>query len=230
MKILSIDTSSSKFSIAIAKYKKIVDTFESDSINQHSTELVPRISDLLKKNSLKITDIDIFCVGIGPGSFTGLRVGAATMKGFAFALQKKIAGINSIDAIAFSVLNYKIPVCAIIDAKRENVYARFYNYESETDILKPEGEVLLYKIDELMNVIKTPIVLTGDGLAHYSSKLTDKFGSSIKISEQEYWYPKSENLIKVLLGKIENNLPYADDVMALEPLYIYPKDCQVRRE
>ncbi|MFH1645271.1 MAG: tRNA (adenosine(37)-N6)-threonylcarbamoyltransferase complex dimerization subunit type 1 TsaB [Candidatus Omnitrophota bacterium] len=230
MKILSIDTSSSKFSIAIGEDRGVVDIFDSNSVNQHSTELVPRISELLKKNSWNITEIDLFCVGVGPGSFTGLRVGVATMRGFAFALGKRIAGIPSVDAVAWPIADYKTPVCVMVDAKRENVYARFYNYESGESFLKPKSEVSLYKIDELMGMIKPPIAFVGDGLVNYRFKLLDKFGSSIKIADPQFWYPRSENLIKVFLDKVKNKQPYLDDVMALEPYYIYPKDCQIRKK
>lgn len=245
--LLSADTSSSRFSIALLKGHKLIDEFESGPFNRHSSGLLPEIERLLSKNSYILEDIDALCVGLGPGSFTGLRVGLTTVRGMALALRKPIVGIPSIDGLAYSLLWQKdklapsplpspqrgegiigIPcrkICPIIDAKQNRVYARIYSCSNKN--IKPRGKFLLLGIKELLSKISQPTTFLGDGIRLYKNDILQELGQMARFAPESLWYPKAA--IIGMLGLERLRAGKRDDVFSLSPLYIYHKECQIRK-
>ena len=241
MKILGIDTSSKFLSIAVSEDKNIIKEESYLLDRQHSSQLVPKIKELIEKSRLSIKKIDGFVIGIGPGSFTGLRIGVSTVKGFGIALGKPCIGVASIDAIACNAAaasgNEIVPV---IDAKRGQVYAAIYRKKANQIIRI--SEYLLLPIDKLMKKVKRDSVFLGDGVSLYRDKIanyinqdsTKAFTESSKnkrqsafLLEEKYWYPGAGNLIKLGFSRIKRTKK--TDLAKLAPLYMYPEDCQVRK-
>ncbi|MBU1147488.1 MAG: tRNA (adenosine(37)-N6)-threonylcarbamoyltransferase complex dimerization subunit type 1 TsaB [Candidatus Omnitrophica bacterium] len=231
MKILAIDTSSKMLSIALGDGKDIIKEENYLLDRRHSSLLIPKIKEMLEGSSLSINKIDAFVVGLGPGSFTGLRIGVSAVKGLGLALKKPCIGIASIDALAMNTMgNFvscpngqltKLPmVVPIIDAKRENVYSAIYEKKNGRIIRKTD--YLLIKVDKLLKKVKKDAIFLGDGVSIYK----DKIGRGIFLQEK-YWYPKAGNLIKLALPKIKRTKKC--DLARLEPIYLYPKDCQVKK-
>src|SRR3712207_4927086 len=129
MKILSIDSSTSSASCAILEDNKLLGEITLNDKKQHSVILMPLIDSLLKDLKLTINDIDAFAVSSGPGSFTGLRIGIATVKGLADGTGKPFVGISSLDGLAFNLAYSSGIICPIIDALRDNVYTALYSFE-----------------------------------------------------------------------------------------------------
>ena len=225
MKILGIDTSSKFLSIAVSEDKNIIKEESYLLDRQHSSQLVPKIKELIKKSRLSIKKIDGFVVGIGPGSFTGLRIGVSTVKGFGIALGKPCIGVASIDAIACNAdsagCNEIVPV---IDAKRGQVYAAIYRKKGNQIIRI--SEYLLLPIDELMKTIKGSPVFLGDGVSLYKDKISDMNRKAV-FMEEKYWYPEAGHLIELGFAKIKNMKKV--NLGKLIPMYMYPEDCQVRK-
>ncbi len=224
MKILGIDTSSKFLSIALTEDSNIIVEHSLLLDRRHSSLLVPEISKILKKKNLSIDDIDAFIVGLGPGSFTGLRIGVSTIKGFGITTKKPCIGVSSIDALALNANGNESTIVPIIDAKRQNLYSAIYKKEKYQTVKKTD--YLLLNIDTLMKKIKKEAVFLGDGINLYRQKIT-QFNKKAVFLEEEYWYPKSSNLIKLGLRKIKGYKK--SDLNKLNPIYLYPKDCQVRR-
>ncbi|MEK6732254.1 MAG: tRNA (adenosine(37)-N6)-threonylcarbamoyltransferase complex dimerization subunit type 1 TsaB [Candidatus Omnitrophota bacterium] len=225
MKILGIDTSSKFLSIAVSEDKNIIKEESYLLDRQHSSQLVPKIKELIKKSRLSIKKIDGFVIGIGPGSFTGLRIGVSTVKGFGIALGKPCIGVASIDAIACNAAsasgNEIIPV---IDAKRGQVYAAIYRKKGN-QIIRISGYLLL-PIDKLMKKVKGQSVFLGDGVSLYRDKISDMNRKAV-FMEEKYWYPRAGNLIKLGFSRIKRTKK--TNLAKLTPLYMYPEDCQVRK-
>ena len=123
MRILGIDTSSRVLSIALTKGRELIAEETVACDRKHAALLVPKIKDLLERSRLGIESVDGFVVGTGPGSFTGLRIGVSTVKGFGIATAKPCIGVPSIDAIALNVKEDSKLIVPIIDAKRHQVYS-----------------------------------------------------------------------------------------------------------
>ena len=223
MKILGIDTSSKILSIALSEDKNILKEETHLLDRKHSSLLVPKIEKMLKDKNLSINDIDMFVIGLGPGSFTGLRIGVSTVKGFGIATKKLCVGVSSLDALALNA-NEGDLIVPILDAKREKVYSAIYKKEKNRIIKKSKH--LLLSIDELMKKIKEKTVFLGDGIMLYEKRIRH-FNKKAVFLKEECWYPKASNLIKLALlnGK---NMKRAN-LSKLDPIYLYPKDCQVKK-
>jgi len=223
MKILGIDTSSKFLSIAISDNDKII-LEESHLLDRkHSSEMVPKIEELLKKIGISIDKIDAFIVGLGPGSFTGLRIGVSAVKGFGVAAKKPCIGVASIDAIASGVRGPYKTIVPIIDAKRMQVYYGIYRKKGYRVIGLSGYRVA--PIEKLMDKVKTEAVFLGDGVGLYREKIK-RLNKKAVFLEEEYWYPSSGNLIKLGYDRIKRRKKIGlDDLI---PIYLYPKDCQVK--
>ncbi len=186
--------------------------------------LVPMIDYALKFLRLRFKDIDGFILGIGPGSFTGLRVGVATVKGFGLATKKPCIGVPSIDALANCVDADKKWIVPIIDAKKNQVYSALYRYKDGN--IKRYSDYLLLPIERLLKKIKGNAVFLGDGLKIFKEKLLSLKKDSEFLPE-DFWYPKASELIRLGRDKIKR---YKEsDLNKLLPLYIYPKECQITK-
>jgi len=126
MKILAMDTSSVNSTVCISDENKIIGEYTVSNDRAHSQIIMPMLDALLNNCSLTIKDIDVFAVALGPGSFTGLRIGIAAMKTLAQSLSKPIIGASSLDEIAYSFFATDSIVCPILDARRNEVYNALY--------------------------------------------------------------------------------------------------------
>ena len=168
MNILAIDTSGIVASVAIANNDKILGEISLNYKQNHSVTIMPIIDNLLKMLELVIKDIDYFALSNGPGSFTGLRIGVATIKAMAHALNKKIIPISTLEAMAYNIIDSNRYIVPIIDAKAERIFTAIY--ENKGGIPTPILEQQAMTITELLDFIKSnniePVFL-GDGSISY---------------------------------------------------------------
>ena len=167
-----------------------------------------------------------FAVGLGPGSFTSLRVGLATVKALAFAGSKPVVGISSLDAIAQGLPQSTIEnICVICDARRNLVYAAFYRKKRQRLVRK--GKYLLTGIRDVLKYITTPTLLAGNAVGLFHSEIVTHKGSTIVLTEKKFWYPKAAHILQLAYPKFLKK--EYNDIDVLVPVYLYPKDCQVVR-
>lgn len=164
MKLLAIETSGRLCGACICENGKIIDKLEQDNGLTHSESLMPLIQQLLEKNKMKIKDFDAFVCDIGPGSFTGIRIGVATIKAFIDSLENvKYTGVSSLETLAYNVKNEGL-ICSVIDCKNDNCYYALYNLENGkyNEIISPSAATF----DELSNTLKkyedSQITFVGD--------------------------------------------------------------------
>jgi tRNA threonylcarbamoyladenosine biosynthesis protein TsaB len=224
LKILGIDTSSKFLSIALSEDEDII---KEESIlldRRQSSELIPKIEELIKISKTSINKIDVFIIGLGPGSFTGLRIGVSAIKGFGIATGKPCIGVPSIDAIAFNAGETAMDIIPIIDAKRSQVYAAIYRRKAGQ--LARLSDYMVVSIARLFKKTKVKSVFLGDGVSLYKDNISSANKKTIFLEEQN-WYPRARNLIKIGFSKIRKSRK--TDFKSLTPLYLYPEDCQVRQ-
>ena len=131
--ILHIETASSVCSTALSKGSSLIDIRETDDPKSHASRLSPYISELMKANSLTFSDLDAVSVSLGPGSYTGLRIGVSTAKGIAYGAGLPIIGISSLQSLANRYISENRDMlkddllCPMLDARRMEVYSAFYN-------------------------------------------------------------------------------------------------------
>ena len=224
MKILGIDTSSKFLNIALSEDEDIIKE-ESHLLDRaQASRLIPIVKELLQKSKTPVKKIDAFIIGLGPGSFTGLRIGVSAVKGFGIAMGKPCIGVASIDAIACNAGEKDRDIVPIIDAKRGQVYAAIYRRKSGRVVRLSDYMVL--PIAKLLKKIKRGPVFLGDGVPLYRENILSADKKAIFLEEQ-YWYPGAGNIIKLGSSRIKKaKKPGLDK---LTPLYLYPDDCQVRK-
>lgn len=174
MKLLAIDTATSTLSAAIAEDGHIVASFCEDSGKNHSLLLLPRVAKLLQAQKLCLGDMAAFAVTVGPGSFTGLRIGIATVKAWAEALNKPFIAVSSLDAMAMALGNSGY-VAPIFDARRNEVYTALYLHGKR---LSADRAVAPAQLAKELLALQAPITFGGDGLKSYREFFAAELGGN----------------------------------------------------
>lgn len=170
-----------------------------DGVPRHSEFLIDFIQDGLKRLKIKKQDLDLLIWGLGPGSFTGLRIGLAALKGFHVGLKKKSLGGSSLDLIALGtgMVSGELVVC--VDARRQRIYTAIYQFHLG-DIKKVLPESIL-SIDELMTKLNPGTVMTGDALQSYGDQIQSEFAKEMLFLDPIFWYPRALFLLHLYESK-----------------------------
>ena len=185
MKILSIETAGNICAAALTEDDKLIKEIIIDDGNTHSVKLMPLIDKLLSEINTKISDIDLFACDIGPGSFTGIRIGVSTIKAFIDVTGKNAVGITSLEILANNIDTQEI-VCSIIDAKNENVYYGFF--KKENNIYKLIGDLGFDNINNVIEFAKQKnkkIIFIGNGSTIYKDMIESKMKNYENILDDE---------------------------------------------
>lgn len=175
MKVLAIEASGNVASVAVASEEKILAEITTDSKKTHSQTLLPMIDEVLKKTEYSVADMDFIAISKGPGSFTGLRIGSATAKGMAFAANKKIVEVGTLEAMAYGISDIDAVICPMIDARNKNVFTGFYRIIAD-GTLEEVGEQQAITLDEAIAKLNEydKVVLLGDGADANKEELKEK--------------------------------------------------------
>ncbi len=166
MKILALETSAVTASVAVTEDERLLaQTFQNSGLT-HSATLMPMAADLLKNAGLTLRDIDVIAVAVGPGSFTGVRIGVAAAKGLAWPEGKLCAPCSTLESMAWQCAHMEGEICAVMDARRNQVYhAQFLAHNGVLTRLSPDRAVPLSEVLEKIKKSKNPQILVGDGAA-----------------------------------------------------------------
>lgn len=218
MKILGIDTSSKSSSCAIVEDGKILAEYFVNASFQHSKTLMPMIESLLSSLEISASDIDAIGVTVGPGSFTGVRIGVSAAKGIGFSSDIPCVETSSLEVAAMNCCSFDGIICSIMDARCNQFYnALFLSGTHCFDRLCDDRVCSFEELEEQLSACKKPIVLVGDGAELFAEKLGDKI-SDIVISSQSNRYPKASNVAMLSYEKMNNGeFIKSED---LEPLYL----------
>ncbi len=170
MIILAIDSSGMTASCAVATEDRVLAEFNVNNKKTHSQTLLPMIDTLKNILELNINDIDVIAVSKGPGSFTGLRIGSATAKGIALAIDKPIIEISSLEAMAYQIFAADAVICPMMDARREQVYTGIFAYEDGVfKRLSEDRPLAVTDIIDEINKIGRKTIFLGDGIPVYKN-------------------------------------------------------------
>lgn len=157
----------------------------------HAERLLPSIQSLLKTIGAKADDIDSFALTIGPGSFTGLRIGLSTIKGLAWSLKKPVVGVSTLQALAMNVPYSDMQICPVLDARKKEVYAGIYRFQdSECLCIMPDAAI---SPTTLIEQIQEPTIFTGDGIQVFKSQISS-LKSQIVFAPSHLWPIKASNI------------------------------------
>ena len=179
MKVLALDSSGLVASVAIVQDDELLGEYTINHKKTHSQTLLPMLDEVAKMIELDMNSIDFIAVSAGPGSFTGLRIGSATAKGLALALDKKIVSVPTIDAMAYNLWGSDAQICPIMDARGNPVYTGLYQFEDDhMNTILPECVLMIDEIVSRINESGKKTVFLGDGVAVFKEYIE----GNIKVS------------------------------------------------
>ena len=220
MKLLSLDTSTEYLTLAISDGAKIIGRMHKSAPRNHSSLLMPMIERLLKKARLKLEDLDGLCIGVGPGSFTGLRIGVATVKGLAFVTGKSIVAVPTFDAIAANAGRMRGIICVVLDARKNKVYGCFYKSDGKGGV-KRLSPYLLVGADELLKKCEKygTLYFLGD----YADRIAGLYPRGMIATAK--WHPRADAIAALGLELFRKKKFVS--AQKLEPMYIYSHECDI---
>ncbi|MCP4648987.1 MAG: tRNA (adenosine(37)-N6)-threonylcarbamoyltransferase complex dimerization subunit type 1 TsaB [PVC group bacterium] len=225
MKYLSIDTSTKYLCIVVGEDGKVLRSYNRVQGRAHSQHLIPGIEKVLKQAGCRMRDMDFFSIDKGPGSFTGIRIGLAAVKGLSLAVGKPVVSFSCLDVLAWNLPAEKITICPIIDAKRGQVYSTFLNLDKGT--LQREGDYFLGPIDDLLKKIKFPAVFTGDAIDLYKDRIKTELKHKSIFAKEKFWYPNTQAISRLSFDLYQQGeFKKAEE---LSPLYLYADTCTINK-
>ena len=230
MKILAVDTSSKLCSVAILEDKNLIKKLELDNGLTHSETLMPLIQQLLNECSLSLNNINLLVSDIGPGSFTGIRIGVSSCKAFSDSLNIPCVGISSLEVLAYNIQNDGI-ICSTIDCKNNNCY--FALYELNSGNYNVLIEPCAKSVNDVLDLLNSQyynkcISFVGDGIpSEKLHNIYDNNADSEAIKKTISSYLNVENLGTAGYKKFINNKKVGEEIL---PLYLKKPQAQIQLE
>lgn len=224
MKILSIDTSSKICSVSVLEDTDVILEKHTNDGTTHSQKLMPMVDEILKETKLSLKDFDLFVCSIGPGSFTGVRIGVSTVKAFCDVTNIPVASVSSLEGLAYNSLDSNVDadtniICTLIDAKNDNVYFGLFKRENNT--FTQLEDLCAKNINEVFEMLKkyssSPILFIGDGAIYHKYSILENFSKAVFV-EKELNDQTSINIGKAGFEKYKQGL--VGDSNSISPLYL----------
>ena len=229
MKILAIDSSGQVASVALADEKELIAEYTTNYKMTHSQTLLPMLEEVKNKLSLDLQSIDYLAVAAGPGSFTGLRIGSATVKGLGLALKKDIVEVPTLEGLAYNLWGTNALVCPIMDARRNQVYTGIYRLLDEG--LIPVMEQTAMDMDELLDkcvALGEKVIFLGDGVPVYRQKVESKENLMYSFAPPHLNLQKAGSVAALALWYAKNGKVVS--AAAHEPEYLRKSQAERERE
>ncbi|MBI2093404.1 MAG: tRNA (adenosine(37)-N6)-threonylcarbamoyltransferase complex dimerization subunit type 1 TsaB [Candidatus Omnitrophica bacterium] len=220
---LAIETATRQFGVAAFNGNEVLSSVELLANYPHAAELPGAVERVLKETKTELKDLKAVIVDIGPGSFTGLRIGLAFAKALVFPHKLPLIGISSLDVLAAGLPARGDFVCPLLDAKQKNIYGACYKIEEGKPVR--QGDYFLGKIEEFLSGLKQDAIFLGDGSQLYREQILSVFPKA-RWALPEFFYPRSATLARLGVERFHSG--QRDDPATLVPLYLYPLDCSIR--
>ena len=217
MKILAIDTSSQAASCALLEDECPVGTLYIDAKLTHSQTILPMVENMLSACQQKLDDVDLFAVSNGPGSFTGLRIGTAAVKGMAHALNKPCIGLSTLEGLAYNMVGHSGIVCAVMDARCNQVYTALFDLDDGMRRITEDLAIPLEELHEILKKQEKNIILVGDGAVLCYNSIMERDICSVTLAPA---HQRLQNAYSVGLAALYNHLDEAAAARELQPSYL----------
>jgi len=231
VKIAALDSSGLVATVAYLEDDKIKGSININYQKTHSQTLLPMFDELVKTLDIDLNEIDYFAIANGPGSFTGLRIGVATVKGLALSLNKKVVPVSTLEALAVNWLGVDKVICPIMDARRSQVYTAAYIAKDDPLELEELISPVNCNVDELckrLNEIGQEVFFTGDGVPVYREFIENELKVKAVFPEACNAY---QNAAKVaILAKKYAERGLAFDAKDITPVYLRKPQAERERE
>jgi tRNA threonylcarbamoyladenosine biosynthesis protein TsaB len=227
MRVLGIDTSTRCGSIGLIEGEQILCEYSLNGKVSHSERILKTIDRVLEDSGFSIGEIEGFAVSIGPGSFTGLRIGVSAVKGLAFATGRRVAGVSTLDALAQNVRYSPYLICPLLDARKGEVYTALYRNTGENGLIKLAPEMVIKPVD-LLEKIEERALFLGNGVYTYGDLIRRKRGNMAHMAPSPFNFV--HGAIVAHLGRQNLEKGECLDLEGFTPRYIRKSDAEVKWE
>lgn len=224
--ILILDTSTSTGSVALCRGEHLLAEIVVDSLASHSDKLLMHVEQILEEQTCRLADIAAFAVIDGPGSFTGLRVGVAAAKGLAHACQRPLFGVSSLHLLAAGLPFASMPVCALIDARKKEVYSATFSTVTGSPVLLDAPQVV--PPQRYLEEMTSPALFVGSGAVLYRDLIDDRFGLQATVAPWTFHTPRASMAAPIVLQLLREGA--TGDSRTLLPRYIRPSDAEIAQK
>jgi tRNA threonylcarbamoyladenosine biosynthesis protein TsaB len=224
VRILAIDTSTRVGSIALVEGPLLKAQNILDIRATHNQRLLPGIERILTDAGWSLDDLDGFAVSLGPGSFTGLRIGLSIVKGLAWATGKPLVGVPTLDGLAANVSFVPYMICPILDARKGEIYAALYR-QGDEGIPERLTSYMAIKPEEMLALISETTVIIGDGLLSHGDYLRRELGNLLVLAPPHLSVIHASSL--AWLGWHRLRSGEFEDVSSCTPLYVRPSEAEL---
>lgn len=237
MLILAIETSTNTASIALWQtfpeeklppaQENIIGELTLNLLGNHSATLMMGIDHLLQETNLHIRQVEGIALALGPGSFTGLRIGVTTVKGLAYALRVPVVGVSTLDVLAQNVCYTGKLVCSVLDARKKEVYAAFYRGDGRGNLTKISTDMVIAP-GELSKQIKEDVIFLGNGVEIYGKIWQKELGRKALIAPPEFSQPRAVHVARLSEPKFQKGQFL--DLFSFGPIYLRRSEAEVNWE
>ena len=227
--ILALDTSTALASVAVAVKGTVAAEATFNTDRTLSARLLPEIERLLKLAGLSVADIDLFAASVGPGSFTGVRGGVATVQGLALAGGKPCVGFSSLTLLALNLPLAAHPVCTLLDARKDEVYAALFDCSAPSPSPVIRACVLppALLLDQLCETTRSPLIFCGDGAVRYRELIAGRLGDRAVFAPFPCNCPHASNALPLALHAFQNG--HVLEPSRLLPTYLRASEAELNR-
>lgn len=232
MLILALDSSTPVAGVALLDEEKLIREEFVNYKKTHSETLMPMIDKLLQDCEKSLADVTALAVTVGPGSFTGLRIGLAAVKGMSMAARLPVIGISTLDVLAHNLVFTNTLVCPLLNARRQEVYTAFYDNRglyprrlSEAMACSPQ-EFVAQAIEKVQTEGLQGITILGDGYYPYKEYFESSLGQSMQVAPPHLMLLRASALGSLAIKRAAR--AEFDEIMHLRPLYIRLSEAEVR--
>lgn len=226
MKILAIDTSGKAAGIAILSDNQILYELYMNTGLNHSLVLLPELDKALNRLNLELKDLDLFTATAGPGSFTGLRIGLSTLKGFALSQHKPLVGVSTLEALAHNICCEDVLICPIMNGPMEEIYTALYRYEYVIGyecVLKDQ----IMDLPALIANINSPVIFIGEGAIRWRESLFESLPNFARFAPETLNICRLSEIARIGLDKYQRN--DTQDMVSLIPTYLRASEAELKK-
>lgn len=225
MRVLAVDTSSNTATVAVMEDDLLLGEYTLNHKRTHSQKIMPMIEQLLSDLELTAHDIDVFAAAVGPGSFTGLRIGVATVKALAHAAGKRVVSVGTLEALAYNVPHTEHIIVPVMDARRNNIFTASYIWDGGLkEIGEPEGITIEECIEACGNFLET--VFVGDGAAIHKDYIAEKLGDKAIFPHGAVQNSRASSVAAIAMERAKRG--ETQSYLEMKPYYI--KKSQAEKE
>ncbi|HUT55263.1 MAG TPA: tRNA (adenosine(37)-N6)-threonylcarbamoyltransferase complex dimerization subunit type 1 TsaB [bacterium] len=224
MKILALDTSTSVASVAVMQGAEVLAEVHLETGRRRGEIMARAAADLLENLGLKPEALDAYAIGLGPGSFTGLRGSLAFVKGLAIANPRPVAGVSSLHALALAAAPFPGAIVPVVDARKGEVFAAVFKREGQAATRLSDD--VAATPERIAAMAGGPVLLLGDALARYRHEFEQAFGVRATIAPEELWYPRASIIAALARPRLERG--DSDRIDTLVPIYVRSSDAELK--